>query len=445
MKEDKLYEDIKYDISDLKTALIAGGYDRAADLPLCNEHLDELESLAYTYGFEVVAKEPCSIRSIDPALFFGKGKVEELRLKAEELGADVIVFDDEISPNQQRNLERVFKKPIIDRTELILEIFSQRAQTKEAMLQVELARSHYQLPRLKRLWTHLSRQSAGGKGFLKGEGERQIELDRRLVRKRITRLKKEIEEVRHQREVQRRARKRSGIPTFSIIGYTNVGKSTLLRALTEAEVLVEDKLFATLDTTTRKFSLPNHQDVLLIDTVGFIRKIPHTLVAAFKSTLEEAVFADILLHLIDVNHPLAEEHAASTYEVLKELSSEDKPIITVLNKVDALENKALIARYKLKYPRVVAISALNEEGFDELLSMMMEVLKNLRRTVNLRIPQKEYAVVSELMEEGRVIHQDYEENDVLLEIEIPAHLEHKVKDYIQDDNACTNSEGRAAP
>ena len=443
MKEDKLYEDIKYEISDLQTALVAGGYDRSADLPLCQEHLDELESLAQTYGFSVVAKEPCSIRCIDPALFFGKGKVEELRQKAEELKADVVIFDDEISPNQQRNLERVFKKPVIDRTELILEIFSQRAQTKEAMLQVELARSHYQLPRLKRLWTHLSRQSAGGKGFLKGEGERQIELDRRLVRKRITRLKKEIEEVRHQREVQRRARKRSGIPTFSIIGYTNVGKSTLLRALTEAEVLVEDKLFATLDTTTRKFSLPNHQEVLLIDTVGFIRKIPHTLVAAFKSTLEEAVYADILLHLIDINHPLAEEHAESTYEVLKELSFKDKPIITVLNKVDALENRSLIARYKLKYPRVVAISALNEEGFGELMQMMMDVLKDLRKVVSLRIPQKEYALVSELMEEGRVLHQDYEENDVLLEIEIPAHLEHKVKDYT-DDDACTDPERRAS-
>ncbi|NRA90011.1 MAG: GTPase HflX [Simkaniaceae bacterium] len=433
MKEDKLYEDIKYDISDLDTALIAGGYDRTADLPLCKEHLDELESLAHTYGFKVVGKEPCSIRKIDPAHFFGKGKIEELKAKAEELGADVVIFDDEMSPNQQRNLERIFKKPIIDRTELILEIFCQRAQTKEAMLQVELARSHYQLPRLKRLWTHLSRQSSGGGAFLKGEGERQIELDRRYVRKRITRLKKEIEEVQHQREVQRRARSRSGIPTFSIIGYTNVGKSTLLRALTDAEVLVEDKLFATLDTTTRKFSLPNHQEVLLIDTVGFIRKIPHTLVAAFKSTLEEAVFADILLHLIDVNHPLAEEHAESTYEVLKELSSEKKPIITVLNKVDVLENRSFIARYKLKYPRVVAISALSGDGFNELMKMMMDVLKDLRKVVSLRVPQREYALVSELMEEGKVIHQDYEGNDILLEIEIPSHLEHKVKNYIEDD------------
>ncbi len=437
MKEDKLYEDIKYDLSDLKTALVAGGYDRAADLPLCKEHLDELAALADTYGFEVVAKEPCSIRTIDAALFFGKGKVEELRQKGEEVKADVIIFDDEISPNQQRNLERIFKKPVIDRTELILEIFSQRAQTKEAMLQIELAKSHYQRPRLKRLWTHLSRQSSGGGGFVKGEGERQIELDRRLVDKRITRLKKELEEVRYQREVQRKSRVRSGIPTFSIIGYTNVGKSTLLNALTAADVLMEDKLFATLDTTTRKFTLPNHQEILLIDTVGFIRKIPHTLVAAFRSTLEEAVFTDILLHLVDVNHPLAEEHAESTYAVLKELTAEDKPIITVLNKVDALEDKKVIARYKLKYPRVVSISALTHEGFEALLEMMMTVLKDLRKVVRLRIPQKEYALVSELMEEGRIITQDYEENDILIEVEIPKSLAHKVEKY--HDINCPNS------
>lgn len=439
MKEDKLYEDIKYDISDLKTAMVAGGYDRAADLPLCKEHLDELAALATTYGFEVVAREPCSIRKIDAALYFGKGKVEELRQKAEELKADIVVFDEEISPNQQRNLERIFKRPVIDRTELILEIFSQRAHTKEAMLQVELAKSHYQLPRLKRLWTHLSRQTAGGGGATKGEGERQIEIDRRLVRKRISRLTKEIKEVRHQRETQRQARVRSGIPTFAIIGYTNVGKSTLLNALTEAEVLIEDKLFATLDTTTRKFTLPNHQEILLIDTVGFIRKIPHTLVAAFKSTLEEAVFTDILLHLVDVNHPLAEEHAEATYEVLKELSPKEKPIITVLNKVDELENKTLIARFKLKYPRVVPISALNKEGFDDLLKMMMEVIKNLRKVVKVRIPQKEYALVSELMEQGRVIYQDYEGNDVLLEVEITTQLEHKVREYLEDDSTRTNS------
>lgn len=439
MKVDKLYEDIKYDISDLKTAMVVGGHEQAADLPLCQEHLDELASLAYTYGFEVIAKEPCSIRGIDATLYFGKGKIQELKEKADEIGADVVIFDEEISPNQQRNLERMFKRPVIDRTELILEIFSQRAQTKEAMLQVELAKSHYQLPRLKRLWTHLSRQTAGAGGATKGAGERQIEIDRRLIRKRISKLNREIKEVQKQRDTQRHARVRSGIPTFAIIGYTNVGKSTLLNALTEAEILMEDKLFATLDTTTRKFILPNHQEILLIDTVGFIRKIPHTFVAAFKSTLEEAVYTDIFLHLVDVNHPLAEEHAESTYEVLKELGSKEKPIITVLNKVDLLQNKTLIARFKLKYPRVVPISAKTGEGFEELMKMMTSVVKDLRKVVKVRIPQKDYALVSELMEEGRVISQDYEGNDILMEVEIPTIIEHKVKEYIEDDSPCKSS------
>ncbi|NGX50624.1 MAG: GTPase HflX [Chlamydiae bacterium] len=432
MKEEKLYEDVKYELHDLKTALLAGGYARTSDIPLCNEHLDELESLSNTYGLDVVGREPCSIRKIDPRTYFGKGKVEELSQKAEELSADIIIFDDEISPNQQRNLERIFKRPIIDRTELILEIFSQRAQTKEAKLQIELAKSHYQLPRLKRLWTHLSRQVASGKGFLKGAGERQIEVDRRIVRKRISQLKREIEEVRHQRTVQRHSRMRSGIPTFAIVGYTNVGKSTLLHALTEAEVFIEDTLFATLDTTTRKFSLPNHQEILLVDTVGFIRKIPHTLVAAFKSTLEEAVYTDILLHLIDVNHPMAEEHAESTYEVLRELKAGDKPIITVLNKIDLVEKRGTLGRFKLKYPRVVGISALTGEGFEELMAVMIDALKDLRKIVTLRVPQKDYALVCEVMKEGRIIEQEYEENDVLLKVEIPANMEHKVKRYLDD-------------
>ena len=222
-------------------------------------------------------------------------------------------------PYQQRNLEQAFKKPVMDRTELIIEVFAQRAQTIEARLQIELAKIRYQLPRLKRLWTHLSRQVAGGGGFTKGAGEKQIELDRRMLRQRVTRLQKEIEEVRAVRATQRASRIRTGIPTFAIVGYTNAGKSTLLKSLTQAEVLVEDKLFATLDTTTRKFKLPSNQEILLIDTVGFIQKIPHTLIAAFKSTLEEAIHTDVLLHLIDASSPQALEQAKATNEVLKEL------------------------------------------------------------------------------------------------------------------------------
>jgi len=440
MKEEKLYEDIKYKLAEFKKAILVGSYDHSSKVMLCNDHLEELVSLSHTYGLEVVEKVLCSMKKIDPATFFGRGKVEMLCEKLTEWNAEVVVCDDEISPNQQRNLERILRCPVIDRTELILEIFFQRAQTKAAKLQIELAKTQYQLPRLKRLWTHLSRQVASGKGFLKGEGERQIELDKRVIRDRIARLKKELGEVENQREVQRRSRVRSGILTFAIVGYTNVGKSTLLRALTEADVLIEDKLFATLDTTTRKFLLPTHQEVLLIDTVGFIRKIPHMLVEAFKSTLEEVVYTDVLLHLIDVNHPLAEEHATSTYEVLEELQIKDKPIITLLNKIDLVEDRSIINRFRLRYPRLVGISALTGEGFEELMKMMTDVRKDVWKIVNLRIPQKHYSLVSILMDEGRILKKEYEENDLLLSVEIPKFLEYKVKEYIVE--SFTNCEKR---
>ena len=428
--QSRLYEDIRYEIGDLKTAILVGSYALSSERSLCKEHIDELESLSNTYGFEVVSKNRCPLRKIEASTYLRKGKIEELAALADEKKADVVIFDDEISPNQQRHLETHFKRPVIDRTELILEIFSKRAQTREAKLQVELAKSEYQLPRLKRLWTHLSRQVASGKGFLKGEGERQIELDRRMVRDRISRLKKEIQEVRKKRHLQRRARLRSKIPTFAIVGYTNVGKSTLLRALTQADVLVENKLFATLDTTTRSFTLPDRQKVLLIDTVGFIRKIPHSLVAAFKSTLEETVYTNVLIHLIDVNHPLAEEHGESTYEVLKELGVKNKTMITVLNKSDLVNNKGVLSRFKLKYPRVVAISATKQTGFPELMRMMIDVIKSSRIVVKLCIPQKNYAVLSELMEEGRLLYQEFKENNMLVEMEIPSHFKQKIEPFI---------------
>jgi GTP-binding protein HflX len=416
-----------------RTALLVGSYRSGEEKPACLEHLDELERLCDTYGLIVTDKIPCPIKKIEAATFLGKGKLEELKLRAEELRADVVIFDDEITPHQQRNLEKLFVKPVIDRTELIIEVFAQRAHSREARLQIELAKFRYQLPRLKRLWTHLSRQAGtagGGGAYLKGEGEKQIEIDRRILRRQIERLKKEIEDVADQRVVQRNLRKRTSIPTFSIVGYTNAGKSTLLHALTGAKVLVEDKLFATLDTTTRKFTLPNKQEILLIDTVGFIRKIPHMVVAAFKSTLEEAVHADILLHLIDVSHPKAEEQAEETMKVLEELGASEQPIITVFNKVDQCPNPLILTKLRLKYPKTVAISALNGEGIDELLDVMTKEIALLRVVAMLRIPQSHYALVSELMREGRVISCEYEENDVLMKVEIPAQMMHKVSSFV---------------
>ena len=333
MKEEKkpLPQMQPFILKELKNAFLVGAYRSGSEVQICEESLAELENLCETFGIHPVAKVACPIKKFDAATYLGSGKLAELKAQVEALSSEVVLFDDEISPQQQRNLERLFMRPVIDRTELIIEVFAQRAQTKEAKLQIELAKIRYQFPRLKRMWTHLSRQkaTAGGGAYLKGEGEKQIEIDRRLLNRQIDRLKEEIEQVIQQRKTQRGLRLRTGIPSFAIVGYTNAGKSTLLNALTGADVLVEDRLFATLDTTTRKFTLPNHQEILLVDTVGFIQRIPHTLVAAFKSTLEEAVHADILLHLIDVSHPKAEEQAEATLQVLKDLGAEGHPMIAV--------------------------------------------------------------------------------------------------------------------
>lgn len=417
----------------VKKALLVAAYQGNQQKSICEEHLRELELLVETYGKETIHKEACPIRKFDASTFITKGKLEELIQLSKNLKADVVIFDDEITPAQQRNLEKAFGLPVMDRTEIILGVFAHRAQTKEARLQIELAKIKYEAPRLKRLWTHLSRQAgtagSGGGGYLKGEGEKQIEIDRRILKRKIDALQKELEEVKAYRETQRQSRVRSQIPVFAIIGYTNAGKSTLLNALTAAGVFVEDKLFATLDTTTRKFTLSNNQDILLIDTVGFIRKLPHLLVAAFKSTLEEAIEADILLHLVDVSHPMAEEQAATTHEVLKELGAGKKSIITVLNKIDQCQHPTMIHRLRMTYPKNVQISALLHQGFDDLQEAMIEELNKQRQTVELRIPQSEYSAVSEIMREGNIINQDYDENDILLKVDLPISLANKMHKY----------------
>lgn len=414
-----------------KRALLVGAYLTAELKPQTIEQLDELENLTRTFGLATVLKLPAPLREYNPGTFFGKGKVEEIRQLAIEHKCDIVIFDDEISPQQQRNLEKSFEKIVIDRTELILGVFAQRAQTKEAKLQIELASVRYQMPRLRRLWTHLSRQRMGGAGggYLKGEGEKQIEIDRQILKHKITQIQKELEQVIKHRQTQRRERERTAIPTFAIIGYTNVGKSTLMNALTDAGVLVEDKLFATLDTTTRKYVLSNKQPILLIDTVGFIRKIPHQLVTAFKSTLEEAVRADILLHLIDASNPVAPAQSEAVLGILKELGAAGRPIITVLNKIDQCKSRLDIDRLRFKYPKTVEISALKKTGFDRLLELMIRETMLLRKRVHLRVPQSQYASLSEVMRDGKIITREYDENDILLEVEIPVHLERKVAHF----------------
>ena len=352
-EEDRDQQEDRFDIKEVSTVALIGIFPSGKERIECDEHLQELRRLAETCGFEVSEFVGCPIKKLNAATYIGSGKAEEIGLMMRENGIDAAIFDNDITPNQQRNLEVLMKRPVLDRTELILEVFAGRAQTKEASLQIELAKIRYQMPRLKRLWTHLSRErtAGGSSAAFRGAGEKQIEVDRRLLKQRIATLEKEIKAVQVHRTTQRSARLRGGVPTFGIVGYTNAGKSTLLNALTDAGVLMEDKLFATLDTTSRSFTLPNGQQTILIDTVGFIRKLPHTLIAAFRSTLEESMYTDILLHLVDVSHPNATEQAEATLAVLKELKVVDKPIITVLNKVDQLESEVECNRFRVMYPK----------------------------------------------------------------------------------------------
>ncbi len=411
-----------------KAFLSAGYKDNKHE---CEEHLHELSLLADTYGLETVGKMPCLLRKITASTFLTKGKLEEAVESAREAGANIAIFDNEISPSQQRNLEKAFGITVMDRTEVILGVFADHAHSKEAHLQVELAQTKYQVPRLKRLWTHLGRQAgtAGAGAYLKGAGEKQIEIDKRLLSKRITQLEKEIKEIREHRLTQRKQRMRSGIPTFALIGYTNVGKSTLLNALTDADVLVEDKLFATLDTTTRKFVLPNNQEILFIDTVGFIRKLPHLLVASFMSTLEEALQADILLHIIDASDPAACEHVQATFEVLKELGAANKPMISIFNKIDQNEDPGLLKRLRVLCSNSVMISAIEKTGFDDLIDRLTKELEKRRKNVTLKLPQSDYAIVSDVNERGNVVETEYVDNDVIVTAELPHELAEKYKKY----------------
>ncbi len=421
----------------LLPALLVGVYQGKDEEALAREHVSELHLLAETHGLPVIDHILFSIRTFTAATFLSQGKVEELKQAIIKLGASLVIFDDEISPAQQRNLEQELGVPVIDRTEIILGVFADRAKTKEAKLQIELAAGKYIAPRLKRMWTHFSRQTGGGGvsgsgGYLKGVGEKQIEIDRRLLKNRSEQLLQEIREVKLHRQRQRSMRERAHIPVFAIVGYTNAGKSTLMNRLTDAHVFVEDKLFATLDTTTRKLQLPDNHEVLLTDTVGFIRKLPHLLVMAFRSTLEEATFADVLIHVIDASHPMALEQAKTTLEVLSELGAHAIPVITVLNKIDQViikEKSQVLQKLKLTYPRAIECSATNGIGIDALCSEMLYQIQNKRVTRLLRIPQSEYHMVSEAIRHGNIRSQQYEDNDVLLEVDLPIWLQYKFEKY----------------
>jgi GTP-binding protein HflX len=382
-----------------------------------DELLIELRELVENLGMTVVASPLVKLRTKTPATLIGKGKAEEISTQAQEAGCDVIVFDAPLSPAQQRNWEELSELATIDREEVILEVFADRAQTRAAVLQVALARMEYSLPRLTRAWTHLSRQR--GKGAMGGEGETQLEQDRRVVRDRITRLKAELAEVIQQRGVQRRRRLRIPLPTAAIVGYTNAGKSSLLNALTGAHVLAEDKLFATLDPTTRQLTLPGNLKLLVTDTVGFIRRLPHRLVESFKATLEEVIVADFLIHVLDVTSPHGAEHRATTLGVLAELGAGDKPVITVLNKADAATAAQLRTARQL-VPDALAISARTGAGLLELAERCRELISGGLDAVDLLVPHGRYDVIARLHEFGQVHHQEHTEDGVLIQGRFPA-------------------------
>ncbi len=412
-------------------AYLVGVLDETLGREEAEEHLDELASLTDTMGAEVVGRTLARVSRPSPHFYLGSGKAEEIKAIVEAEEIDVLIFDLELSPSQQRNWEKLTDKAVIDREEVILDIFAGRAQTREARLQVGLARMEYSLPRLRRAWTHLERQR-GGAGLRGGPGELQLETDRRAAMERIARFKRELDEVRKQREVQRKARTTRPVPTAAIVGYTNAGKSSLLRALTGADVLIEDKLFATLDPTTRRIDLPNRQPLLLTDTVGFIRKLPHHLVEAFKATLEEARIADFLVHVLDVTHPKIEEHYLVTNEVLGELGAAGKTTILVLNKMDREHDPLVVSRMARINPLVFPVSTHTGQGLELLMEALARHFVLPMRRYSLCIPHHRFDVVDLVHREGEVLSQRHYEEGVWLLADIPLRFEGRFEEFIAE-------------
>jgi GTP-binding protein HflX len=396
------------------------------------DSLTELALLCDTAGLEVVGELTQKLNHPHVETYIGPGKVEELKALAEDSLTQVVVFDDELSPRHQRELEKALgaNMRVLDRTALILDIFAQHAHTSEGMLQVELAQYEYYLPRLTRQWTHLARQAGGGGGRagstggvgLRGPGETQLEVDRRQIRNRIANLKKQIEKVRAHRERYRAQRKRARLPTVALVGYTNAGKSTLLNRLAKADVYVADQLFATLDPTTRRVELPGGYQALFTDTVGFIQKLPTTLVAAFHATLEEIAEADLLLHLVDISHPNALNQFESVQQTLDEIGAGHIPTITALNKIDLLKLPEQAQETLQNFPKAVAISGLKGSGLPDLLRLVQQELYETYTPIDVRLPYQQGALISMFHEMGQVEFIEHERGGVHIQGRIPGRL-----------------------
>ena len=372
--------------------------------------LEELERLAKTAGASVLKKYTQQVKSVTPATLMGRGKVEEIQSSLRDLPADLVIVDEDLSPAQQRNLETAFKVRVIDRSQLILDIFAQRAHSNEGKLQVELAQLEYLLPRLTRQWTHLSR--LGGGIGTRGPGETQLEIDRRRIRERIGHLKRRLKTVERTRALQRKERDEVPFSSVALVGYTNAGKSTLMNTLTRAGVFVEDKLFATLDPTTRALRLPNGDKIMLVDTVGFINKLPHALVEAFKSTLEEVCSADLLLHLVDMANPLFEEQIQVIEQVLGEIGAGEIPTVLVPNKVDLAPEVPVFQLQSKEVRDVCPISALTGAGVDTLLARLGKLLDQHKERFHACFSQAQGALVALLRDRGRIIDERYDAEGV---------------------------------
>jgi GTPase len=420
--------DIKEKPKQVERALLIGVYKEAEQKEESESLLVELDSLVDTLEISVIDRLLIRVQARNPRYLVGSGKAEEIFERVKELEIDVVVFDNGLSPAQQRNWEALTGVAVIDREEVILDIFGRRARTKEARLQVELAKMEYSLPRLTRAWSHLSRQGGGLGG--KGEGETQLETDRRLVRAQIVRLKSDLQLVRLRRATQRKQRQRLPLPSAAIVGYTNVGKSALLNKLTGAHVLVEDKLFATLDTTTRRVILPSGQSLLLTDTVGFVRNLPHRLVEAFKATLEEAVLSDFLIHVLDASHPQVFDFYHTTMRVLEELGADAKRMITVLNKVDLVKDESTLHTLRLHFTDGAFISVRSGEGLKELLHRMADLLADRVSKVELALPLDRTDLLSLLHRTSLVIDVGYEDSHVSVIALVPPKVYARVEPYL---------------
>jgi GTP-binding protein HflX len=403
------------------------------------DSLLELAQLSSTAGLDVGGQTWQRLDRYNPATLIGSGKVQELSELCRDLACNAVIFDEELSPRQLRNLEESLGDDIklLDRTSLILDIFAQHARTREGQLQVELAQYQYRLPRLTRAWTHLARQAGGGGARggaggvgLRGPGETQLEVDRREINRRIAQIKDDLEDVRRHRALHRRQRKRMAMPVVAIVGYTNAGKSTLLNALSGAKVLVEDKLFATLDPTTRRVALPGGREVLFSDTVGFIQKLPPDLVAAFRATLEEINEADMILHVVDITHPRACRQSETVMETLDELGAVDRPILVALNKIDLLSDLSEIEAWQEGVGDGVAISAARGTGLDTLLTRVEDVLNAGLVYLTVQVPYDRGELAALFHEQGTVVNTSHAKKGTVVEGYLPRRWLDRFRDYL---------------